>query len=72
MNFTKKNIKALRDEELPNFNPGEFLQVSDVDSQTLEKYGLEILPEYFRKKKEKNVMMKEDSSRTPNEGVTPA
>jgi hypothetical protein len=25
MNYTKKNINALRDEELPNFNPGEFL-----------------------------------------------
>lgn len=75
MNFTKKNIKALRDEELPDFNPGAFLQVSDVGAETLQKYGQQIFPEHYKKKKEK--LQKKDSmsisspaSRTGNGDTT--
>ena len=56
MNSTKRNIKALRDDNLPEFNPGAFLQVSDVDAQTLQKYGEEIFPEHYKKKKEKSIL----------------
>ena len=54
MNCAKKNIRALRDEELPNFNPGEFLLVTDVHAETLEKYGHDMFPDHFRKKKDES------------------
>ena len=74
MNFTKKNIRALRDDNLPEFNPGAFLNVSDVDTDTLKKYGEEIFPDHFRKKKEKSIMATRRESHSiasPKSGKSP-
>ena len=74
MNCTKKNIKAIREENLPEFNPGAFLNVSDVDADTLKKYGDQIFPDQFKKKKEKSIMAgrrESHSIASPKSGKSP-